>query len=197
MPSRPQTLEGVTGTYPSSQWTNGQTAFVVASLVNLRNTGGTAASKHLQVQTEWCQKAMDANNEFFSMDKIPMVEEIRLFSEAQGQNYEQLSVSASVQHDTKVKQETKPRPYVLFHSNDEKSSDINYLSFPLKDADKIDGTTGITNRRMMAYSTALSVTGRVAKRREKLQNLIVSAKGAGIERPGDIDWSTWNYQSYN
>jgi hypothetical protein len=196
-PSRPKTLEDVTGKYPSSQWTNDQTAFVVASLVNLRSTNGTAASKRLQVQFEWCQRAMDPNNEFFSMDKIPMVEEIRLFSEAQGQNYEQLSVSASVQHDTKVKQETKPRPYVLFHSNDEKSSDINYLLFPLKDADKREGTTGITNRRMMAYSTALNVTGRSAKRREKLQDLIVSAKGEGIERPGDIDWSTWSYQSYN
>jgi hypothetical protein len=50
---------------------------------------------------------------------------------------------------------------------------------------------------MMAYSTALNVTGRSAKRREKLQDLIVSAKGEGIERPGDIDWSTWSYQSYN
>ena len=85
---------------------------------------------------------------------------------------------------------------MLFHSNDEKSSDINYLSFPLKDADKNDGTTGITNRRMMAYSTALNITGRSGKRRERLQSLIVSAKGAGIERPSNIDWSTWIYQSY-
>ena len=143
---------------------------------------------------------MDLNNEYFTMDKIPTVEEIRLFSEAQGQNYDRLSVSASVQIKTKVKQENPPQPYVLFHSNDEKSSDINYLSFPLKDADKVHKsggvTTGITNRRMMAYSTALNITGRSSKRRERLQSLIVSAKGAGIERPSNIDWSTWIYQSY-
>ena len=66
--------------------------------------------------------------------------------------------------------------------------------------DKTTGTTanGITNRRMMAYSVALGVTGKRKKRRQTLKALIVSAKGAGIERPTDtFDWNTWEYVSYS
>ena len=55
-----------------------------------------------------------------------------------------------------------------------------YLKFPLLDAAKTSSGSGITNRKMMAYATALGVTGKVGKRRETLQKLIAAAAGAGI-----------------
>ena len=72
---------------------------------------------------------MNANDEEFSLDKIPSVEEITRFSEEQGQTYTMLSLSKLVQEDAKIKVETKPKNYVLFHSNDAKKSDPNYLKF--------------------------------------------------------------------
>lgn len=198
-PSRPNTMENVTGRYPSALWSQQQTAFVIAQLINLRDAKGSAASKREQVQLEWCKKAMNANDGEFSIDKIPSVQEITRFSEEQGQTYTMLSLSNLVQGEIKIKVETKPKNYVLFHSNDAKKSDPNYLKFPLHDADKTTGTTanGITNRRMMAYSVALGVKGKRNKRRQTLQAFIVTAKGAGIERPTDtFDWNTWEYQSY-
>ena len=167
-PSRPNTMETVTGRYPSTQWSQQQIAFVIAQLINLRSAKGSAASKREQVQLAWCKKAMNANDEEFSLDKIPSVEEITRFSEEQGQTYTMLSLANLSEEDIKIKPETEPIKDVLFHSNDAKKSDPNYLKFPLHDADKTTGTTangGITNRRMMAYSVALGVTGKRNKRR--------------------------------
>ena len=50
---------------------------------------------------------------------------------------------------------------------------------------------------MMAYSAALGVTGKIPRRREKLQTMILATDGVGIARPssGGIDWITWTYGS--
>ena len=86
-----------------------------------------------------------------------------------------------------------------YHSNDAKSSDVSTCRFPLMDADQrienvddADASTGITNRKMWAYSDALGVKGKRKVRRQRLQQMIVRAKGAGIPRPENgTDWSTW------
>lgn len=91
----------------------------------------------------------------------------------------------------------------VYHSNDVKNDDPYYLVFPLKDASKSNkdqgpgSKTGLTNRRMMAYSAALGVTGKIARRREKLQAMILATNGVGIARPSSrgIDWTTWTYES--
>ena len=83
---------------------------------------------------------MNVSDRGFSLDKIPSVEEIKRFSEEQGQTYTMLSLSKLVQEDANIKVETKPKNYVLFHSNDAKKYDLNYLKFPLMDADKTTGT---------------------------------------------------------
>lgn len=86
-----------------------------------------------------------------------------------------------------------------YHSNDAKSSDVSTCRFPLMDADQrienvddADASTGITNRKMWAYSDALGVKGKRKVRWQRLQQMIVRAKGAGIPRPENgTDWSTW------
>ena len=84
----------------------------------------------------------------------------------------------------------------VYHSNDVKNDDPYYLVFPLKDASKSNkdqgpgSKTGLTNRRMMAYSAALGVTGKIPRRREKLQAMILATDGVGIARPSSrgIHW---------
>ena len=105
-----------------------------------RSAKGSAASKREQVQIAWCKKAMNVSDRGFSLDKIPSVEEIKRFSEEQGQTYTMLSLANLSEEDIKIKPETEPIKDVLFHSNDAKKYDLNYLKFPLMDADKTTGT---------------------------------------------------------
>ena len=83
---------------------------------------------------------MNVSDRGFSLDKIPSVEEIKRFSEEQGQTYTMLSLANLSEEDIKIKPETEPIKDVLFYSNDAKKYDLNYLKFPLMDADKTTGT---------------------------------------------------------
>lgn len=195
MPSRPASIAHASGTYRSLQWTNTQRGFVIASLINLRDGEGTLASKCEQVQRLWVNQVMN-NIDGFSLDQIPKLDEIIKFSQEQGQIQAQLSLVHSVEKEEKDVKKESVKNYIHFHSNDAKSNEKSYLMFPLLDASKTSNGSGITNRKMMAYATALGVTGKVGKRRQTLQTRIAEAGGAGIARPLTRDWGTWVYTSY-
>ena len=201
-PSKPHTLEGGRGTFSSDRWTSAQCTFVVSSLVNLRGVAGTAKWKREQVQREWVTKAMDVNDDDFNLNGIPSEDEIRMFSQQIAVDVDEIQLADSIQEKPLVNNKNT-RKAKVYHSNDVKNDDPYYLVFPLKDASKSNqdqgtgSTTGLTNRRMMAYSAALGVTGKIPRRREKLQAMILATDGVGIARPSSrgIDWTTWTYES--
>tara|TARA_B100000780_G_C21037741_1_gene416243 strand:- start:214 stop:729 length:516 start_codon:yes stop_codon:yes gene_type:complete len=171
-------------------------------LVNLRGVAGTAKWKREQVQREWVTKAMDVNDDDFNLNGIPSEDEIRMFSQQIAVDVDEIQLADSIQEKPLVNNKNT-RKAKVYHSNDVKNDDPYYLVFPLKDASKSNqdqgtgSTTGLTNRRMMAYSAALGVTGKIPRRREKLQAMILATDGVGIARPSSrgIDWTTWTYES--
>jgi len=201
-PSKAHTLEGGGGTFSSDRWTPAQRTFVVSSLVNLRRTDGTAKWKREAVQREWVTKAMDRNDDDFNLNGIPTEDEIKMFSQQMALDVDEIQLADSIKEKPLVRNKNT-RKAKVYHSNDAKNNDPYYLVFPLKDASKSNkdqstgSKTGITNRRMMAYSAALRVTGKIPKRREKLQTMIHATNGVGIARPSSsgIDWTTWTYES--
>jgi len=150
-------------------------------------------------------RVLDVNNNEFQMYQLPTQEDIKEFSEhmALKRDHSEMALLSS-SSSSSVKKSTVARTKQQYHSNDAKSSDVMYLSFPLMDADQrienvddADASTGITNRKMWAYGDALGVKGKRKVRRQRLQQMVVDAKGAGIPRPENgTDWSTWVPSSY-
>jgi hypothetical protein len=62
---------------------------------------GTVEQKYKKVQQIWCTRAMDPNDEDFSLDKIPQSQEIMNFSQEQGEVYAKASLSTLVNEELK------------------------------------------------------------------------------------------------
>ena len=182
-----------------NQWTKEQRAFVASSLINLSSEEGSAPNKREEVHRAWVMRALDVNDNEFQLHQLPTQEDFKEFSEHIALKRDHSAMALLSSSSSSVKKSTATRTKQQYHTDDANSSDNFYLSFPLMDADQrienvddADSSTGITNRKMWAYSEALGVKGKRKVRRQRLQQMIVKAKGAGIPRPENgTDWSTW------
>jgi hypothetical protein len=139
-----------------NQWTKVQATFVTSSLIDLSSGEGSAPKKREKVHRAWVMRVLDVNNNEFQMYQLPTQEDIKEFSEhmALKRDHSEMALLSS-SSSSSVKKSTAARTKQQYHSNDAKSSDVMYLSFPLMDADQrienvddADASTGITNRKM-------------------------------------------------
>ena len=176
-----------------------QATFVTSSLIDLSSGEGSAPKKREEVHRAWVTRALDVNDHEFQLYQLPMQQDIKDFSEHMALKRDHNKMALLSSSSSSVQKSTAARTKQQYHTDDANSSDDFYLSFPLMDADQpienvddADASTGITERKMWAYSDALGVKGKRKVRRQRLQQMIVRAKGAGILRPENgTDWSKW------
>ena len=139
----------------------------------------TKEGKYRQVCRTWVEKALDGNFPDLQMDKLPTPDEMRAFAESMGSKADMQSLS-------RKKRPKRKRGRIMFHSDDRRKDEKEYLFFPIGLAD----LEVITARKAHAYCRALQLKFKGGKQKDVLRRYL--QEGSAVHRPPNPPTGSWN-----
>ena len=206
-PSRATSVESMEyQAYPHEKWTSNEKVWCFEALLDLRghHTIGPA-EKFRVVRRAWVERTFDKNDQAFRVDRVPRLDDVRRFSECVAEQIERQQfadgsmsggASASVVVRSAVGRAAKrarKRKRIRYHSDDNKTHDANYLTFPItKDSIEL-----YSARMIKAYNKALGIKSKSDRQKHRLLE-VLATRNNSIERPatapGGASWSEWYFE---